>query len=230
MKTILGWIDDAGQYQTFRWDCTLSRRLRVSGQATTSPVEDGSVVGDHVTFLPDAITLAGLVTNTPIVKSPQDYPTVPGEGLTRASGAWDVLEAIFRARRRVSVLMPQRVFEGMVITALEPNDEPKKGPGLWVTIELKEMPLVYPDSVALPPPVTSKSALVDSTVQNNKEWAKQKLAHLEDLAQERERWKTLNECGTSECVHEAAEKFEAEDILADKASVWSGDFGFPTPP
>jgi hypothetical protein len=230
MKAVLTWIDGAGALQTFRWDCTLSRRVRLSAQATTNPVEDGTVVGDHVTFLPIAISLTGLVTNSPIVKSEPDYPTVPGAGLTRSSGAWELLEALYNARKRVAVLTPDRTYEGMVITTLEEAKSQRQGAGLWLTLEFQEMKLVYPESVALPPPVVAKSGLATSALDFKHDLAKQTLRNIERAELEDNRMQQVAEAETMEEARRLATKFQAEDDLADEATVWDPEIPLFNPP
>lgn len=131
-----------------------------SATVTEHPVEEGSLVTDHVHLQPDAISLEGFVSNTPVASIPASVAYLKGDtasrqGYSRSADAYDVLMMVYRARTPLTVVTRYQIFEDMIIEGLEIPQSRDRGTGLWFSMKLKKITIVETLTAALPPDVVA---------------------------------------------------------------------------
>lgn len=117
---------------------------------TRHPIEAGAPISDHAQEQPERFSLAGIVSNTPILQDERDdagaqVPFEPG----RANTALEMLRAIKSAKAAVSVTTPILVLENYVMTSLEIPVDAKTGDALRFTSKFEQVSIVRTERVLL---------------------------------------------------------------------------------
>ncbi len=81
--TSLFYSEDGYSVGSIRFDLIVSESHTLESQVTEHPIENGSVVADHVRQLPRKGSLSGLVTNHPLKR---DFYALPASFLEKLAG------------------------------------------------------------------------------------------------------------------------------------------------
>ncbi len=103
-------------------DASLSESHQFASEVTQFPVEDGSVITDHIQNKPDEVSINGFVTNTPV----RSFATIGAAiDLVRSSGisgrtelAFEALERIHRDRELVTIVTNLKTYADMALQSL----------------------------------------------------------------------------------------------------------------
>jgi hypothetical protein len=103
-------------------DASLSESHQFGSEVTQFPVEDGSVITDHIQNKPDQVSINGFVTNTPVRSFAE---VVSAVDLVRPSGvsgrtelAFEGLERLHRERALVTIVTNLKTYDDMALTSL----------------------------------------------------------------------------------------------------------------
>lgn len=115
---------------TIDLDITITEQHRFNSRVTTYPVENGTIVSDHIINEPDVVVLQTLVSDTPInILSPRN----------RSIDVFNRLIEIHQRREPVTVITGLKVYPSMAITSLEVPRDLRTGQALTFTIELQRI-------------------------------------------------------------------------------------------
>lgn len=118
------------------FDTMVSEEHRFTSRVTYYPVENGTIVSDHIINQPDIVVLSGLVTDTPLsLFAP----------FNRSIAAFNALLQIHERREVVDVVTGIKVYKNMAITSLDVPRTIKTGQTLTFNIELQK--IVYDDTI-----------------------------------------------------------------------------------
>jgi len=95
-------------------DCTLSESIDLEAEVTENPVESGSTFVDHIRNKPVAISIEGILSNTPTpaieaLRLPDERPS---------ASAFAKFNAISEAREPVTIRTALKTYERMAMTML----------------------------------------------------------------------------------------------------------------
>ena len=121
-----------GQVASIELDVTLREQHRHTSRVTTFPVEDGSILSDHIINEPTVVILEGIVTDSPL----QILPT-----FNRSVDAFNKLVEIHNQRTIVDVITGLKQYPRMAITVLDVPRQLRTGRSLTFTIELQQIEL-----------------------------------------------------------------------------------------
>lgn len=125
------------------FDVTTEASVELSSKVAEDPVEDGSVINDHITNDAIRIRLAGIKTATPL--------DVTEQRQSRLEDTFNELLELWRARRTFEVFSPTfGTFPSMAITAI--SSSLSSGSGLMhsISIDLVELRIAAFESVIVP--------------------------------------------------------------------------------
>lgn len=142
---------------TLELDASISEQHVMNVEVTDHPVEAGSLVSDHARPAPEALTIEGFISNTPL-PSPSSTPTAHekdgvqyfsrGEAVPdRAGKALVELLRLKDEGELVTVTTGIRTYEEMIVTALTIPRTASTGNGLRFSITLKNIRFVEGRSV-----------------------------------------------------------------------------------
>ena len=109
-------------------DATLRVKHQVVAQVSTSPLEDGAEITDHVRILPQNMEMVGIITPTENTLLAQLGPTGgPAAALGVAGGerdveAWNDLRALILARKRLEIVTRYQTYFVLPIELLADED------------------------------------------------------------------------------------------------------------
>jgi hypothetical protein len=127
------------QIGTITFDTMVSEEHRFSSRVTYFPIENGTIISDHIINQPDIINLSGLVTDTPLsILAP----------FNRSVAVFNFLLQIHQRREVVNVVTGIKVYENMAITSLDVPRTVKTGQTLTFNIELQR--IVYVNNIQAP--------------------------------------------------------------------------------
>lgn len=134
------------------FDTMITEEHKYNARVTNYPVEDGTIVSDHILKLPDVIVLSGLVTDTPLNIF---------ASFNRSILAFQQLVNIFENRQIVQVTTGIKVYQNMAITSLDVPRNIRTGQTLTFNITLQQ--INFDDTIQ----VLAESDNVFSGVQDN---------------------------------------------------------------
>ena len=146
-------------------DVVSARTYRFAAKVTENPIEDGSVINDHVVEQPDVVTVEGIVSDTPVtrasgVTSPAEVKTKgnvePGLGERRSQGAYDLMEDIYRGRLLCTLICEFTMFDDMILEQWEVQKSKDRTGGLFFSATFKKLVTVETLTGQLPPDVIAK--------------------------------------------------------------------------
>ncbi len=135
-QSSVNFANDGPAIVTF--DTMVSEDHKFTSRVTYYPVENGTIVSDHIINQPDVVTLSGLVTDTPLnIVAP----------FNRAISAFNSLLQIHQRRQIVDIVTGIKIYRNMAITSLDVPRTVKTGQTLTFNITLQR--IVFDDNVTL---------------------------------------------------------------------------------
>jgi hypothetical protein len=143
-------------------DCSVMEKHTDAAEITSHPVEDGSLMTDHIRKLPVTLEITGLVTNTPITylasafAKPSTFgseafiPSTPSSD--RVDDAYALMQLMMENGVTMSVVTSLRNYENMAIESLSVTREAPTGQALDCVIALREVQKAKALSIDLPIP------------------------------------------------------------------------------
>lgn len=111
-------------------DVTISEQHSYTSRVTSYPVENGTILSDHIINEPDRLVLQALVTDSPLsILSLSN----------RSSDVFNRLIEIQQRRELVQVVTGLKVYESMAIVSLDVPRNVNTGQSLVFTIELQKV-------------------------------------------------------------------------------------------
>lgn len=124
------------------FDATISEHHIHTAEATMHPVERGVDITDHIQVKPFALTLEGIVSNTPLIPGIESRTT-------RIRELYDDLVSLFEDKRLLYVVTGLKRYSNMVITNVSvPRDSPNRQ-HIVPSVELVQINTVEQSFVAL---------------------------------------------------------------------------------
>jgi len=118
------------------FDTMISEDHRYSSRVTYYPVENGTIVSDHIINQPDIVVLSGLISDTPLNLLAT---------FNRSVAAFNSLIEIHERRQIVDIVTGIKIYKNMAITSLEVPRNIKTGQTLTFNIELQR--IIFDDNV-----------------------------------------------------------------------------------
>jgi hypothetical protein len=111
-------------------DATLVEEHRYTSRVTSYPIEDGTLISDHIINEPDVVVIEGIVSDTPINILSQ---------FNRSITAFNSLVRIHQNREVITVVTGIKVYPNMAIVGLDVPRDIKTGQSLRFNIELQKI-------------------------------------------------------------------------------------------
>lgn len=159
LSVLFGASPRRGRVGLVEFDATVRELHTKESEITDHPIEDGSVVTDHVRTRPDAIEINGVVSDTPIVilaslAASSPLTDVDSPAQNRVEIAYAELRRIQDAGEQVDVFTTLREYTGMVIQSSSVPRDARLGNSLDVTLRLRQITVAETERVDAPVPVT----------------------------------------------------------------------------
>lgn len=84
----IAWKGDTGQTFSLEIDATTSEQHEAANTVTDHPVEQGASISDHVRQNPNALTISGVISNTPVYL-PKDHAGGARDATQKVTAQWD---------------------------------------------------------------------------------------------------------------------------------------------
>ena len=121
---------------TVTFDTMVTEDHKYTSRVTYFPVENGTIVSDHIINQPDVVVLSGLVTDTPLSFL---------AGFNRSIAAFNQLVQLHERRQVIDVVTGIKIYKNMAITSLEVPRTVKTGQTLTFNIVLQK--IVYDNDI-----------------------------------------------------------------------------------
>ncbi len=132
-------------------DASVSEIHSASADITEFPVEDGSLITDHINKRPDVVQIEGYVSNTPIKGFTNFFGAAPIGSLANltigvsndlAKTAYDKLLEIVEGNELITIVTTLRTYENMAIESFIVNRSASDGDVLHFTAVARQITLV----------------------------------------------------------------------------------------
>jgi len=140
---------------TFRLDVSLQETHSMDAEVTDNPVEDGTLVSDHIILKPQALNIEGLVTETPIRFLSGIRDALSDSGVPRVQTADQKMQELYKTREPFDVMTGLREYKNMVLTSYVVNRAPARGMSLRFTATMREIKFANIVVVEIPPNILS---------------------------------------------------------------------------
>jgi hypothetical protein len=147
-------------------DANLEESHEWKADATSSPVEDGAPITDHIIEQADVLRVRGLLTETPIMAG------FTPSGDSRTQSAFDLLRKMIKARQTMTVYTLYRTYPDMALVSLDIPRTPDVGEAVEFTAEFRHIRKVATQIVDVPPGISSKKSARAGTAAKKAEPAK----------------------------------------------------------
>lgn len=127
-----------GSVGTIQLDAVLAEEHSYSSRITSYPVEDGTIISDHIVNDPDIVTVSGIVSDTPL-----SILFFSNRSIT----AFNRLIQIHKNREVVRLVTGIKVYEDMALVSLDVPRDLKSGQSL--RFNLKFQKIVFDNSIRL---------------------------------------------------------------------------------
>lgn len=132
---------------TVQFDASVREVHTYSAEATSFPVEDGSVISDHVRRLPDGLEIYGIVTNTPVVYLASLFAPSPIvedflRPTDRVEAALNEIIRIMEKSELVDVITSLKEYRNMALLRSSIVRDADKGNILDCTMTLRSISIV----------------------------------------------------------------------------------------
>lgn len=181
MIVVFGYVDGLGLPQFFEVDVDLTRSHNLSATLTDSPIEDGSLVTDHVVIGPWELRYDVLITDTPI-KSQTVYPAQ--SEVPRSQQAMTRLAEIFQAKTLVDVVTPYGIYSSGIITAITLPEDKNHAGGAFPSLTIRQVKLAQSQAVLVQ---ARKTTALKKTLTGTAK-VKATLTAVAELKQKVDRW------------------------------------------
>ena len=138
--------------ETVIFDAALSESYEQSVSVTSHPVEDGVSISDHAQVEPATYTLSGIITNAPLIQSPESLLVTDPDRVKQAD---EKLTKMARERLPVYIITGLRVLTPFLITSYSVNRASESGQRLEVSLSLQEVRFVEAQFAAIPAAVVA---------------------------------------------------------------------------
>lgn len=151
------------QPASIEMDVLIDESHEWTSDVTTSEVEEGSPIADHIRLMPDKLTITGMVGNTNLQGSFLDAIVGQVVGLLDGSGkvdrmktTFDLLRAMHEARVPVTIYTKWKTYENMALTGLNIPRNASIGKAIQFTMNFMEIRVVSTQSVDVPDGISKK--------------------------------------------------------------------------
>jgi len=124
-----------------------------------NPVEDGSVMNDHIENDPERVSIQYLISNSPILITP-----LGSDGVDRVQNAIDTLMEIRDNKSMLTVVSGLKVYEDMVVRNIDIPIRRNLGQALYVGIGFRKITKVTSDEVIISANTSSLQAMPTQNV------------------------------------------------------------------
>ncbi len=144
-------------------DAAVSVKHSIASTPTRNPVEEGAKVTDHVELEPQAISIQGVISDTPLdfnILNSIAKGDLKSIGNTFKDGAKSMLSKasrsieqyqsimqIWKSREPIKVITGFKVYENMIITRFEVDQTATTGQAMHFSADLEEIRIVSSKSV-----------------------------------------------------------------------------------
>lgn len=136
--------------EDLKFDLILSESHDFNSQVTQHPIEDGSVISDHIQNAMRTGGITALISNFSINSGPV-------EGNNRAQDAYDILVDLWEKREVVSMATVLDFYENVVITSMPIARDAGTGEALVVQINFQQIKIVKLQEVAFEAAINPKN-------------------------------------------------------------------------
>jgi hypothetical protein len=128
-------------------DVLISETHNRTASITENPIEDGSIISDHIINEPYKLSIEGYVSNShPSILSFLNIFSFED----KAKAAFDTLEELFENKELITVVTNLKVYNDMAIENLEIPKTVEDGDSLRFSMDLKEIRKVENLTVSIP--------------------------------------------------------------------------------
>ena len=133
-------------------DLILSEDHSLNAAVTQHPVQDGSVISDHISVLPRSGTMRALISNFSLstAEPPEDeeglnelYQRAESSVLpNRAADAWEALKKLVENRELVQIVTSLEVYSNVALTSVRTTRDADSGDALEIEIDFEQVKIV----------------------------------------------------------------------------------------
>jgi len=138
---------------TFVVDCFMVERYKFSNSVTDIPVEEGSIISDHIVEEPDVIHVEAFIGNTEFEVIVNDGNSISNlqapDRMARVMQAYQALKRMVKQRKLVDVVLGLETFTKMAITKFDIDRDAETGANLPFTMEFKKLKIVHSEETTI---------------------------------------------------------------------------------
>lgn len=129
MMITLNFSDRQTKLGSLSLDVLVTEEINLEADVTRYPVEDGTVISDHITQGPETLRISGLVSTADVLAFSFASP-----GMTKLIDAIEALRTMHRDRALIAVSTGQMLYRDMAFTSMRATRSNGERGGNWLEI------------------------------------------------------------------------------------------------
>lgn len=144
--------DKVGEIGEVVCDALIYEEHHHQAKIAEHPVENGSIITDHVQVLPLTVSVEGVISNTPL-----SYIIMPLKSTgNRAQEAFEQLETIFVARQPIAIATTLKSYTNMILESLEVKRDSRSQECLRFQCKARQIKIVGAEKILIADKVAPK--------------------------------------------------------------------------
>jgi hypothetical protein len=131
------------------FEIDLNEHYSFSNKVTELPLEDGSIVSDHVVALPDEILIQGFIGKTKMVALDGSDDFYSDDPMGRIQQAYFELKRLKESRQLLTIEMGLEPFRNMIITEFDIGRDASAGADLKFNMTFKRVKIVKSETTTI---------------------------------------------------------------------------------
>lgn len=127
------------------FDALLDQSQDYEAEVPEYPTEEGFSVSDNISLKPESISMTLYVTNTPVT-----WRNRHGSGPGRVESVVKQLEELYYARKVITVVTSDKVYENMALTSMSISKSADVGYAREIPVTLKKIIVTQSKTVSIP--------------------------------------------------------------------------------
>lgn len=150
-------------------DCSISETHTYNSEISAYPVEDGSVITDHIRNLPERLSISGFITNNPVVQVQSSDITGEETVGNFVNLAFEEIQKIRNNREPVDIVTGLKVYSNMALESLTIPRSASIGDTFRFDANFVEIKIVNTETVVIPNVTEDVADTAASTADNGKQ-------------------------------------------------------------
>ncbi len=168
-------------------DAFIKESHTLSAEITEHPIENGSIMADHIIYKPFSLSIDGIISNTPmnmvgLTAFDSAMRFFEGDSNDIVTQSFEIIEDLFAKRTPLSISTSLKTYHNMVLENLTLERGDFYNDSLHFTCTAKQIAIAHQERINLPKPKVSRAKPLEKKgLQETKPIPKEEMENLKKI-------------------------------------------------